>query len=128
MDHIRNEDFRKEAHIKPVETFLENKIPWWFDHCVRRERKHIPIRAKSPRLEVSGRRGRGRPKTRQRNNKKKSMKKYQLTEDMAQDRKYRTAKIMVGATQGDGQERSGVSRIFVWGVGATPPCIMHADV
>ena len=25
LDHIRNEDIRKEAHIKLVETFLENK-------------------------------------------------------------------------------------------------------
>ena len=51
LDHIRNEDIRKEAHIKPVETFLENK---WFGHGLRREPKHIC--AKSLRLEVSGRR------------------------------------------------------------------------
>ena len=25
LDHIRNEDIRKEAHVKPVETFLVNK-------------------------------------------------------------------------------------------------------
>ena len=25
LDHIRNEDIRKEAHVKPVESFLENK-------------------------------------------------------------------------------------------------------
>ncbi len=25
VDHIRNEDIRKEAHVKPVESFLENK-------------------------------------------------------------------------------------------------------
>ena len=25
LDHIRNEDISKEAHIKPVETFLENE-------------------------------------------------------------------------------------------------------
>ena len=25
LDHIRNEDIRKEAHVKPVEPFLENK-------------------------------------------------------------------------------------------------------
>ena len=25
LDHIKNEDIRKEAHVKPVETFLENK-------------------------------------------------------------------------------------------------------
>ena len=30
FDHIRNEDIRKEAHVKPVDTFLENetKVVW----------------------------------------------------------------------------------------------------
>ena len=32
LDHIRNEDIMKEVglHIKPVETFLENKRLKWF--------------------------------------------------------------------------------------------------
>ena len=30
LDHIRNEDLRKEAHVKTVETFLENKRLKWF--------------------------------------------------------------------------------------------------
>ena len=60
LDHIRNEDIRKEAHVKPVETFLENKRLKWFGHCLRREPNHIC--AKSLRLEVSGRRSRGRPR------------------------------------------------------------------
>ena len=58
LDHIRNEDIRKEAHVKPVETFLENKRLKWFDHCLTRSHN---IYAKSIRLEVSGR-SRGRPK------------------------------------------------------------------
>ena len=60
LDHIRNEYIRKEAHVKPVETVLENKILKWFGHRSRRERNHIC--AKSVRLEVSGRRSKGRPK------------------------------------------------------------------
>ena len=40
LDHIRNEDIRKEAHIKPVETFLENKRLKWFGDCLRREPNH----------------------------------------------------------------------------------------
>ena len=60
LDHIRNEDIRKEAHVKPVETVLEDKRLKWFGHCLRRERNHIC--AKSLRLDVSGRRSRGRPK------------------------------------------------------------------
>ena len=41
LDHIRNEDIRKEVHVKPVETFLESKRLKWFGHCLRRERNHI---------------------------------------------------------------------------------------
>ena len=41
LDHIRNEDIRKEALVKPVETFLENKRQTWFGHCLRREPNHI---------------------------------------------------------------------------------------
>ena len=86
LDHIRNEDIRKEADLKPVENFLENKRLKWFGH-----RNHIG--AKSLRQEVSGRRNRGRPKKRWRDNIQGDMKKYQLTEDMAQDRKYWMTKI-----------------------------------
>ena len=99
LDHIRNEDIRKEAHVKPVATFLENKRLKWFGHCLRRERNHIC--AKSLRLVVSGRRSRDRPKKRWRDNVKGDMKKYQLTEDMAKYRTYWMTKILPG----DGQKR-----------------------
>ena len=99
LDHIRNEDLRKEAYIKPVEMFLENKILKWFGHCL----SHIC--AKSLRLEVPGRRNRGRPKKRWRDNIKRDLKKYLLTEDVAQYRKYWMTQIMAGPVQGDGQER-----------------------
>ena len=52
LDHIRNKDNRKEAHLKPVETFLENKRLKWFGHCLRREPNQIC--AKSLRLEALG--------------------------------------------------------------------------
>ena len=104
LDHIRNDDIRKEAHVKPVETFLENKRLKWFGHCLRRERNHIC--AKSLRLEVSGRMNRGRPRKRWRDNiQGMYVKKYQMTEDMAQDRKYWMTKILAGSVQGNGQER-----------------------
>ena len=35
LDHIRNEDIRKDADVKPVQTFLENKRLKWFGHCLR---------------------------------------------------------------------------------------------
>ncbi len=66
QDHIRNEDIRKEAHLKPVETFQENERLKWFGHCLRRERNYIC--AKSLRLDVSRIRSRGRPKKRWRDN------------------------------------------------------------
>ena len=103
LDHIRNEDIRKEADVKPVEIFLENKRLKWFGHCLRRERNHFC--AKSVRLEVSGRRSKGRPTKRWRDNIQGDKKKYQLTEDMAQDRKYWMTKILAGPAQGEGQER-----------------------
>ena len=40
LDHIINEDIRKEADVKPVETFLENKRLKWFGHCLRRDREN----------------------------------------------------------------------------------------
>ena len=100
MDHIRNEDIGEEAHIKPVEMFLENKRLKWFGHCLRRERNHICAKS----LRCSGRRSRGRPKKRWRDNIQGYMKKYQLTEDMAQYRKYWMTKILAGPAQGYGQE------------------------
>ena len=33
LDHMRNEYIRKEAHVKPVETFLANKRLKCFGHC-----------------------------------------------------------------------------------------------
>ena len=103
LDHIRNEDIRKEVHVQIVETFLENKRLKWFGHCLRREPNHIC--AKSLRLEVSGRRNRGRQRKRWRDNIQGDMMKYQLTEGTARDRKYWMTKILAGPVQGDGQER-----------------------
>ena len=87
----------------PVETFLENKRLKSFGHCSRRERNHIC--AKSLKQEVSGRRSRGQPKKRWRENIQGDMKKYQLTAVMGQDRKYWMTKILAGPAKGDGQER-----------------------
>ena len=76
----------------------------WFGYCLRRECNHIC--AKSLRLQVSGRRSRGRPKKRWWDNTQWDMKKYQLTESMAQDRKYWMTEIQAqGDGQGDGRER-----------------------
>ena len=60
LDHIRNENIGKVAHVKHVATFLEHKRLKWFGHCLRREPNHIceqPLR-----VDVSGSRSRPRPK------------------------------------------------------------------
>ena len=80
-----------------------NKRLTWFGLCLRRKRNHIC--AKSLSLEVSGRRSRGRTKKRWRDNIQGDMKKYQLTEDMAQYRKYWMTNILAGPAQESGQER-----------------------
>ena len=104
---IRNGDITKEAHVKPVETFPEIKGLKWFGHCLRLENNHICV--KLLRLKFSERRSRGRPKMRWRDNIQGDMKKYQLTEDMAQDRKYWMTKIMDAPKQGDGQDVTGTT-------------------
>ena len=103
LDSIRNEDIGKEAHIKPVETILENKRLKWFGHCLRRKHNHIMCEIFTTRSFWEKQQW-GRPKKRWRDNIQGDMKKYQLTEDMAQDRKYWMTKIMAGSAQTDGQE------------------------
>ena len=71
-------------------------------HCLKRQPNQVC--AKSLRLEVYGRRSRGRSGKRWRDTIKDDMKKYQLIEDMAQARKYWMTKIMAGPAQGDCQE------------------------
>ena len=100
LDHVRNEDIGKEAHVNML-----LKLSWktrlkWFGHCLRREPNHICVKSL-----VSGRRSRGRPKKRWRDNIKEEMEKYQLTEDMAKERKYWMTKTMASPAQGDGEGR-----------------------
>ena len=102
LDHIRNEDIRKEAHVKPVATFLENKRLNWVEHCLWRE--HNRICAKLIRSEVSGRRSRGRPKKRWRDNMKEDTNKYQQTEDMTQDRILHKDMVNNGENHGENSE------------------------
>ena len=69
----------------------------WFGHCLRRERNqpHLCEIAKT----------RGFWEKEQRDKIQGDLKKYQLTEDMAQYRKYWMTIILAGPAQGDCQER-----------------------
>ena len=51
MDHTRNEDIRKEAHVKPVETFLENKTNVVWPLLEARTQPHLCKIAATPREE-----------------------------------------------------------------------------
>ena len=124
LKHIINGEFRKGAHVKPVANFLENKrlkllATAWGEKTTT-----------SVRLEVSGRQSRNRPKKWWRDNIKEDMKKYQLTEYMAQYRKYWMTQIMTGPAQGDCQERWNRKYLCTWHgntevnyeMGETIPC------
>ena len=39
LDHIRNEENRKDAHVKPVDTILENKIRKVIGNCLRQHKE-----------------------------------------------------------------------------------------
>ena len=96
----REGDARKTCWNFPGKQ--KTKVVWPLIEA--RKRNHIC--AKSLRLEVSGRRSRGRPKKRWRDNTiHGDMKKYQLIIEMAQYRKYWMTKILARPAQGDGQER-----------------------
>ena len=91
-DHIYSRK-QAHAHVSPVLKFsCKNKRLKWFGHCLRREHNYIIYYV--PLCELSGRRSRDRPEKRWRDNMKEDMKKYQLTEDMAQDQKYWMTQIM----------------------------------
>ena len=79
LDNNRNEDTRKEAHVKPVETFLENKRQKWFGHCLRRERNRICAKS----LRCFWEKVQRPTEKEMEGNIKGDMKKYQLTEDMS---------------------------------------------
>ena len=41
LAYVRNDYFRKVAHIKHVETYYGNRRLKWIGHCLRREHNHI---------------------------------------------------------------------------------------
>ena len=83
-DHTINNDIGKEAHTKPVETFLENRRLVWFGYCSRREHNHICAKIAETRSfwETEQRSTEKRDGT-WRDNIKEGMQKYQLIENMA---------------------------------------------
>ena len=83
LDHVRNVDIWKEAHMYPMAEFLTEKRLRWFGHVQRRDTDDAT--RKILQMEVDGKRNRGRPKLRWRDLVKDDMARNQMTTEMAED-------------------------------------------
>ena len=81
LDHVRNVDIWKEAHMYPMAEFLREKRLRWFGHVQRRDKDDST--RKILQMEVDGKRNRGRPKLRWRDLVKDDMARNQMTTAMA---------------------------------------------
>ncbi|KAF3699483.1 hypothetical protein EXN66_Car015170 [Channa argus] len=84
MDRIRNEDIRGTAHVRCVGDKVREDILRWFGHVQRRNCEYIGRRML--RLELPGRRSRGRPKRRFMDVVREDMKLVGVSEEDAEDR------------------------------------------
>ena len=94
LDHVRNEDIWKEAHMCPMAEFLREKRLRWFGHVQRRDIDDAT--RKILQMEVEGKRNRGRPKLRWRDLVKDDMARNQITTEMAEDRRHWHVMIRAG--------------------------------
>ena len=86
LDHVRNVDIWKEAHMYPMAEFLREKRLRWFGHVQRRDKDDAT--RKILQMTVDGKRNRGRPKLRWRDLVKDDMARNQMTTEMAEDRRH----------------------------------------
>ena len=84
LDHVRNVDIWKEAHMYPMAEFLREKRLRWFGHVQRRDKDDAT--RKILQMEVDGKRNRGRHKLRWWDLVKDDMARNQMTTEMAEDR------------------------------------------
>jgi len=61
-DHVRNEEIRNEAKVKPVSKHMRKRRLQWYGHVLRRDSEE-DIRYVTE-LKIVGKRKRGRPKRR----------------------------------------------------------------
>ena len=81
LDHVRNVDIWKEAHMYPMAEFLREKRLRWFGQVQRRYR--YDATRKIFQMTVDGKRNRGRPKL-----VKDDTARNQMTTEMAEDRRH----------------------------------------
>ena len=94
LDHVRNVDIWKEAHMYPMAEFLREKRLRWFG-CVQRRDKDDATR-QILQMTVDGKRNRGRPNMRWRDLVKDDMARNQMTTEMAEDRRHWHVMIRAG--------------------------------
>ena len=86
LDHVRNVDIWKEAHMYPMAEFLREKRLRWFGHLQMRDKDDAT--RKILHMTVDEKRNRGRPKMRWRDLVKDDMARKHITPEMAEDRRH----------------------------------------
>ena len=99
QDRITSEEVRRRCEVENLENRLRKMRLRWFGHVKRRDENSILWRAVE--MEVEGRRPVGRPKKTWSKVVEEDMKKLNITEDMAEDRKqWRQLPIMSNPRSG----------------------------
>ena len=104
LDHVRNVDIWKEAHMYPMAEFLREKRLRWFGHVQLRRDKDDATR-KILQMEVDGKTNRGRPKLRWGDLVKEDMARNQMTTEMAEDRNHLHVMTQAGTLRSLGGSR-----------------------
>ena len=86
LDHVRNVDIWKEAHMYPMAEFLREKRLRWFGHVQSRAIDDATRKDIADEMTVDGKRNRGRPKLRWQDLVKDDMARNQMTTEMTEDR------------------------------------------
>ena len=84
LDKIRNENIRNEMKVTELHKKIQEKRLGWYGHLMRREEGHIGKRVLK--MEVTGRRRRGRPERRWMDCVREDMKEKNLEERDVKDR------------------------------------------
>ena len=99
LDHVRNVDIWKEAHMYPMAEFLRDKRLRWFGPVQRRAKDDATRKDIADEMTVDGKRNRGRPKLRWQDLVKDDIPRNQMTPEMAEDRRHWHVMIPAGTLQ-----------------------------